>query len=516
MEKVNHLKIRTTLLFFCFLTGLYYVSAQSTIYSEDFGSPTANTLIQDYTGWQNTQVHYSGNGTCDVRSSSASTGYGLASGGGNVLINDTVKWFMISGLHTATDTNLSLYCGLRKVTAENGSNFVVEVSTDSLQWTRLWFSDTLPTGTGTSGWHRVRYPAVPSCNYLHIRFSNASGAEYRLDDVAVVVGEESELQTVAMPVFSPAGGTYYEDQTVSITCGTADASIYYTMDGTTPTINSDLYQGTLIIHNTTTIKAVAVHDNMYNSEVATANYIIQDTNSLVTLPLDLSTNSSNEQQDITLMSGFRGYYLGSSYADGSAKFESGQAGRAMLVAHLDSAPDQLEFDLKGRNGGSNPSDYTGVSLEVAESADGQNWQPVVTLTENDIAITDYVHFNGYTLQSSTRYVRWKLLAAEKGNTQLNNIVITKYTNTPGDNSAVLDYQARPVSLYPNPTTGTIYLDAGTRSFRSLILLSINGKELMRWENPPTSQIDIGHLAQGIYILKMVTSEGTVQKKVVRY
>lgn len=162
--------------------------AQTTLYQENCGTPTATTLIQNYTGWQNANVLCTGNGTCDVRTSSASSGYGLASGGGNVMINDTVKWFQISGINTSADTNISLYCGLRKTTAENGSNFVVEVSADSVQWQRIVLEDTLPSGTGTSGWYRVRFPGVISCPNLHIRFSNLSSAEYRIDDIALVVG----------------------------------------------------------------------------------------------------------------------------------------------------------------------------------------------------------------------------------------------------------------------------------------------------------------------------------------
>ncbi|MBO7648699.1 MAG: hypothetical protein J6S48_05005, partial [Bacteroidales bacterium] len=94
------------------VTSLFVVLAvrqgwsQTVLYQENMGVPTANTLVQNYTGWENSAVLYSGDGTCDVRTSSASSGYGGASGGGNVMLNDTVKWFQISGLNTSADTNL--------------------------------------------------------------------------------------------------------------------------------------------------------------------------------------------------------------------------------------------------------------------------------------------------------------------------------------------------------------------------------------------------------------------------
>ncbi len=517
MKKVNNLQIRTVVFMLFFLLACTLSKAQTVLYSENCGTPTATTLIQNYTGWQNSNVTYSGDGTCDVRVSSASTGYGIASGGGNVMINDTAKWFMISGINTSTDTNLTLYCGLRKTTAENGANFVVEASEDGAQWTRLWLADSLPTGTGTSGWYRVSYHNVPSCNNLSVRFSNLANVEYRIDDIAIVVGEETVLETVQKPTFSPSGGTYYEPQTVTIASTTPNAAIYYTMDGTTPSTTSNLYQGPLTINNSVTVKAIAMCENMYDSDVATANYVVLDTNSLVVLPFDISTNSSNEHQDITQMPGFRGYYLGSSYSDGSVKFESSEAGKASLVAHLDSSPDQLAFALKGKKGGSNPSAYQGVTMEIAESSDGQQWQTVTTLSDNDISIEDFSDFNGFTLQPETRFVRWKLLTGDKGNTQLNNIVITKRAETPGDTTSIIDYNTHPFSVYPNPTTDYLNFDTGGMTLLSLHLMNLNGEELQHWNASANfNRISLASFPRGMYLLRIVTTEGVMLKKVVRY
>ena len=180
--KQKFTRIKTGVMALVLLGSAFFTKGQAVLYEEDFGTPTANTLVQNYTGWQNTSVVYVGNGTCDIRTSSASTGYGGASGGGNVMINDTVKWFQISGLNTSSaQMTAKLYCGLRKTSAENGSNFVVEFSTDSIVWVQLPMSDTIATGTGTGGWHRVCFPNVPAHPHLHLRFSNLSNVDYRLD-----------------------------------------------------------------------------------------------------------------------------------------------------------------------------------------------------------------------------------------------------------------------------------------------------------------------------------------------
>ncbi len=81
------------------------------------------------------------------------------------------------------------------------------------------------------------------------------------------------LVNVATPKFSPAPGRYTEAQTVSISCSTEGAAIYYTLDGTTPSAGSTLYSQPIAISETTTIKAVAVLDGE-ESKVASAKYVI--------------------------------------------------------------------------------------------------------------------------------------------------------------------------------------------------------------------------------------------------
>jgi len=80
----------------------------------------------------------------------------------------------------------------------------------------------------------------------------------------------------ATPVFSPNGGSYKGAQTVSITDATAEATIYYTVDGTTPTTSSPQYPGTAItISSSETLKAVALAPGYTLSAVHSANYTIR-------------------------------------------------------------------------------------------------------------------------------------------------------------------------------------------------------------------------------------------------
>jgi hypothetical protein len=80
--------------------------------------------------------------------------------------------------------------------------------------------------------------------------------------------------TVASPSFSPAAGTYTSSQTISISSATSGASIYYTTNGTTPTVSSTYYTGSITISATTTLKAIAIKTDYADSAASSAIYTI--------------------------------------------------------------------------------------------------------------------------------------------------------------------------------------------------------------------------------------------------
>ncbi len=80
------------------------------------------------------------------------------------------------------------------------------------------------------------------------------------------------MPTVATPSISPEGGIFDTAQTVEISCSTAGASIYYTLDGTDPTDASTPYSVALNIDTTTTVKAIAYLTNYHTSSIATELY----------------------------------------------------------------------------------------------------------------------------------------------------------------------------------------------------------------------------------------------------
>ncbi len=92
----------------------------------------------------------------------------------------------------------------------------------------------------------------------------------------LIGGQQAEQ--AATPTFAPAGGTYADAQSVTISCATSGASICYTTDGTAPTASSTPYTGAITVSSSETIKAIAVRSGMTDSAVASASYTISSGN----------------------------------------------------------------------------------------------------------------------------------------------------------------------------------------------------------------------------------------------
>jgi hypothetical protein len=77
------------------------------------------------------------------------------------------------------------------------------------------------------------------------------------------------------PTFDPPGNTYYIESMLEITINASpESTIYYTLDGSNPTINSQVYTGTIKLSNSVIIKAFAIKPGYSNSEISEASYII--------------------------------------------------------------------------------------------------------------------------------------------------------------------------------------------------------------------------------------------------
>lgn len=100
----------------------------------------------------------------------------------------------------------------------------------------------------------------------------------------VNVNEIAARQQVSKPVAMPEAGDVNPGIQVILYSLTSGAKIYYTTDGTTPTVKSMEFVNPIVINKTTRIKAIAVKTGMKDSEVSTFIYNVKiDTPKPVTL-----------------------------------------------------------------------------------------------------------------------------------------------------------------------------------------------------------------------------------------
>jgi hypothetical protein len=161
------------------------ISAQTTIFSENMGTPaTTTSIVANVFQNSGTQTY---TGTADVRSTTPSAGYVGASGSGNVFITTTIGTnFQISNINTSGYTALTLSFGHHKSSTTGNNELIIEVSSDGTTYTPLTYSRA--TGSGTATWTLITasgtIPAVPN---LRIRFRQTTTATaWRIDDILLV------------------------------------------------------------------------------------------------------------------------------------------------------------------------------------------------------------------------------------------------------------------------------------------------------------------------------------------
>jgi hypothetical protein len=160
---------------------------QTTVILEGMGSVSGTTAISTHeaaNGFDNDPQTMTG--TADVRNTSPSSGYSGASGTANIFFTNSVgRFFQIEGINTTGMVGLQLSFGILKSTsASNGSDFIVEVSSDGTTYSSLSFGP-LSTGSGTAVWKKVTATGtIPATSNLRIRFrQNGTATQYRVDDV---------------------------------------------------------------------------------------------------------------------------------------------------------------------------------------------------------------------------------------------------------------------------------------------------------------------------------------------
>lgn len=210
----------------------------------------------------------------------------------------------------------------------------------------------------------------------------------------------------ATPTASILAGTYTSAQTVSLNDSTANVSIYYTLDGNTPTKASNLYSSPIIISSSKTLKAVAIDSTGNYSGVLSVSYTISNTVVTPTVPLttipkpiaSIPAGSYKTPLIITLIDRYskplRAYYT----LDGSNPSTTSTPYTGYIKINSTSTLKAIAVDYAGNSSEALSNLYTIITPPanpVASIRSGIYYKPqTLTLTDATLGVSIYYTTNG--------------------------------------------------------------------------------------------------------------------------
>lgn len=132
------------------------------------------------------------------------------------------------------------------------SSWKIQVSSDKSLWQDIATLSSMTQNTWTEFTGDIKAAGYKNV-YVRLYYTG-SNAKRAVDDISLTTYTPVAVEEPVITVTNP----FTISTSVSITCVTEGATIYYTTDGNDPTTNSNVYSEPFTINSTTTIKAMAV------------------------------------------------------------------------------------------------------------------------------------------------------------------------------------------------------------------------------------------------------------------
>lgn len=142
-----------------------------------------------------------------------------------------------------------------------------------------------------------------------------------LVDFEVFTDKDIAVTQVATPLISVPSGVYEDTQYVEITAVTEGSTIYYTTDGTMPTVNAKVYDGIFAVSSDTTVKAIAVKEGSIDSPMASSRIqiagssICYEENLATGKPIEVSSMENDSTVGSNLVDGLGDTRWASAFTD---------------------------------------------------------------------------------------------------------------------------------------------------------------------------------------------------------
>ncbi len=242
--------------------------------------------------------------------------------------------------------------------AKNKGQVLTDISGDNAD-KALWAT------SGSSSYEFVNKANTAASVNANLRYNDTYGfACYSTSTGTALTLYKKKIEgQPATPTFSPAGGTYTSTQNVEIACATEEVTIHYTLDGTAPDENSTLYEGAISVSTNTTIKAIAIKNNI-PSDVASSTY------TFVTID-----NEGTAEDPYTVADAHNAILVG---GDLSSKYVAG------IISHVDSYNSTYHSITYWISDDGTTANQ--LKVYSGKGIDGANFNSVNDLAVNDIVV----------------------------------------------------------------------------------------------------------------------------------
>ena len=174
----------------------------------------------------------------------------------------------------ATPTNPAVSLTSSGIVLSSGDTIAAQLTYNGTTLT-LNLTDTVTNKTFTQAF-TVNIPSTVGANTAYVGFTGGTGGASAIQNIKTWTFTSSTTQIAADPVFSPLPGTYTTAQNVALSSATPGATIYYTVDGSTPTHSSSVYSAPIVVSAASlTIRALASASGYQDSPIVMGAYVIQ-------------------------------------------------------------------------------------------------------------------------------------------------------------------------------------------------------------------------------------------------
>jgi len=359
-------------------------------------------------------------------------------------------------------------------------------------------------------------------------------------DTVLVTITAAPLPSVANPTFSPGAGTFASPITVTLSCATAGAQIYYTTTGNTPVVGTGftlLYQGPIQVNQTTNIKAISVLAGAPNSAVVSGVFTINNQTVVATPAISPATGTYSGSKLVTISNATSGaeiyyttsgnlpvigtsftkLYTGAFWLTSSATVraigvKSGMTNSAIAVSYITltagMVPEPVSiYPAPGEFAQAQTVElnYSDPTVTIYYTLDGTEPDPNSPNT--------FVYTGPFVISNSATVVA---VAMKNGVLQglLDPAVFTIGVVT----STVENQKVDEVLVYPNPSaTGVFQVRTGNGGGDPIRyqVTNLEGKILQEGRlESKESQINLGHLSAGIYLLRILENEQATIRRLI--